>query len=260
MSMGEYHLMCNYRKCRTKLSGYAWVTACSHIFCDKHGTGEFSHFPCACPACNNTLSGKLDIARTKLKPSEEYKAIVLAGLPPETVLDISSRALAFWTYQIVQERLYQEYAYNKAEGRLKEMEKLYTQIQEKDMELTAMKSEATSLKKILEDYKKKYSEISEKLMDRNRQCQKLQGLFDHLRLRAVAVGETDTMLESSVIHQPSGSGLRLGKFPCTPKFPSTDQTALRSRSAEDFHLKPSLFGSPIGESGKCFFSFTSPSC
>lgn len=93
-------LLCNYRKCRLKLSGYAWVTACSHIFCEEHGSGEFSRSPALCPACNSTLSGKLDIVRTELSPSEEYKAMVLAGLRPEVVLDISSRALAFWTYQV----------------------------------------------------------------------------------------------------------------------------------------------------------------
>ncbi|KAK2103884.1 cyclin B1 interacting protein 1, E3 ubiquitin protein ligase [Saguinus oedipus] len=100
MSLCEDMLLCNYRKCRIKLSGYAWVTACSHIFCDQHGSGEFSRSPAICPACNSTLSGKLDIVRTELSPSEEYKAMVLAGLRPEIVLDISSRALAFWTYQV----------------------------------------------------------------------------------------------------------------------------------------------------------------
>ncbi|KAG3261472.1 cyclin B1 interacting protein 1 [Ictidomys tridecemlineatus] len=112
MSLCEDMLLCNYRKCRIKLSGYAWVTACSHIFCDQHGSGEFSRSPAICPACNSTLSGKLDIVRTELSPSEEYKAMVLAGLRPEIVLDISSRALAFWTYQVHQERLYQEYNFN----------------------------------------------------------------------------------------------------------------------------------------------------
>ncbi|XP_061086106.1 E3 ubiquitin-protein ligase CCNB1IP1, partial [Conger conger] len=99
MSMCEDSLMCNFPKCRAVLSGFAWVTACSHAFCDQHGSGEFSRSPALCPACQSALSGKLDIVRTELAPSEEYKAMVLAGLRPETVLDISSRALAFWTYQ-----------------------------------------------------------------------------------------------------------------------------------------------------------------
>ncbi|XP_048380455.2 E3 ubiquitin-protein ligase CCNB1IP1 [Stegostoma tigrinum] len=188
MAMCEDVLLCNFTKCRAKLSGFAWVTACSHVFCDQHGSGEFSRSPALCPACKSALAGKLDIVRTELSPSEEYKAMVLSGLRPELILDIASRALAFWTYQIHQERLYQEYAYSKAEGRLRQMEKLYTQqIQGKDMEVSNTRGEVASLKKLLEEYKKKYSEISEKLMERNRQYQKLQGLYDSLRLRTLAM-------------------------------------------------------------------------
>lgn len=40
---------------------------------------------------------------------------------------------------------------------------------------------------MMEDYKRKYSEVSERLMERNRQYQKLQGLYDSLRLRSMVV-------------------------------------------------------------------------
>lgn len=100
MSLCGDTLLCNFQKCRMKLSGFAWVTACSHVFCDQHGSGEFSRSPAICPSCSTTLSGKLDIIRTELSPSEDYKAMVLAGLRPDIVLDISARALTFWTYQV----------------------------------------------------------------------------------------------------------------------------------------------------------------
>nr|XP_008113572.1 PREDICTED: E3 ubiquitin-protein ligase CCNB1IP1 isoform X1 [Anolis carolinensis]XP_008113573.1 PREDICTED: E3 ubiquitin-protein ligase CCNB1IP1 isoform X1 [Anolis carolinensis] len=213
MSVCEDMLLCNYRKCRVKLSGYAWVTACSHIFCDQHGSGEFSRSPAVCPACSSALSGKLDIVRTELSPSEEYKAMVLAGLRPEIILDISSRALAFWTYQVHQERLYQEYTYSKAQGHLKQMEKVYTQqLQSKDIELSSMKSEVSSLKKVLEEYKKKFTELSEKLMERNRQYQKLQGLYDSLRLRNIAVASQEAAQEPPMMPQPAVFGFPLGYY------------------------------------------------
>lgn len=257
MSVCEDLLLCNYRKCRVKLSGYAWVTACSHIFCDQHGSGEFSRSPAVCPACNSTLSGKLDIVRTELSPSEEYKAMVLAGLRPEIVLDISSRGLAFWTYQVYQERLYQEYTYSKAEGQLKQMEKVYTQqVNSKDLELTAMKGEVTSMKKVLEEYKKKYSEVSEKLMERNRQYQKLQGLYDSLRLRNIAVAnqEACSSHEHSLMPQPGVFGFPLGN---AVKFPSE---TLPIRSGEgDFRSMPFFSSSsPTIEPANSFFTFNSP--
>lgn len=182
MSVCDDTLLCNYPKCRAKLSGFAWVTACSHVFCDQHGSGEFSRSPAICPACSSALSGKLDIVRTELSPSEDYKAMVLAGLRPDMVLDISARALAFWSYQVEcpsvstihmwdiakprstllyqpcllfkcfqvhQERLYQEYSLSRADSQLKQMEKVLTQQnQSRELELTAMKGEITSLKKV----------------------------------------------------------------------------------------------------------------
>ncbi|XP_028285385.1 E3 ubiquitin-protein ligase CCNB1IP1 [Parambassis ranga] len=196
MPLCDDTLLCNFPKCRSKLSGFAWVTACSHVFCDQHGSGEFSRSPAICPACSSALSGKLDIVRTELSPSEEYKAMVLAGLRPDIVLDISARALAFWSYQVHQERMYQEYSLSRADTQLKQMEKMLTQQnQSRELELNAMRGEIASLKKVMEEYKRKYSDVSEKLMERNRQYQKLQGLYDSLRLRnmVVGVGERDAL-------------------------------------------------------------------
>ncbi|XP_038566095.1 E3 ubiquitin-protein ligase CCNB1IP1-like [Micropterus salmoides] len=196
MSLCDDTLLCNMPKCRTKLSGFAWVTACSHVFCDQHGSGEFSRSPAICPACSSALSGKLDIMRMELSPSEEYKAMVLAGLRPDVVLDISARAMAFWSYQVHQERMYQEYSLSQAEAQLKQMEKVLTQQnQSRELELSAMRGEIASLKKVMDEYKRKYSEMSERLMERNRQYQKLQGLYDSLRLRnmVVGVGDRDTL-------------------------------------------------------------------
>lgn len=51
----------------------------------------------------------------------------------------------------------------------------------------------------MEDYKRKYSEVAEKLLERNRQYQKLQGLYDSLRLRNMAVG----LGEMNALSQPA---------------------------------------------------------
>lgn len=112
--------------------------------------------------------------------------------------------------------MYQEYSLTRAEAQMKQMEKVLTQQNQcRELELTAMRGEITSLKKVssvdvnvrlgerslkylfevMEDYKRKYSEVSERLMERNRQYQKLQGLYDSLRLRnmVVGVGERDAL-------------------------------------------------------------------
>ncbi|XP_069820250.1 E3 ubiquitin-protein ligase CCNB1IP1 isoform X2 [Dendropsophus ebraccatus] len=244
MAICDDLLLCNFPKCRVKLSSRAWVTACSHIFCDQHGSGEFNRSPSVCPACNSTLSSKLDIVRTELSPSEEHKALMLAGLRPEIILDICSRALTFWTYQVYQERLYQEYTYSQAEGHLKQVEKLYAhQVQSKDSELVAMKGEVNSLKKLLEEYKRKYSEISEKLMERNRQYNKLQGMYDGLRLRNIAVANRE-----GTTGRERGQQDLSGSFEFTigNTFQVAKTPPLRS-SDGDFHTQSFFCTSPYDE-------------
>lgn len=52
-------------------------------------------------------------------------------------------------FQVHQERLYQEYSLSRADSQLKQMEKVLTQQnQSRELELTAMKGEITSLKKV----------------------------------------------------------------------------------------------------------------
>ncbi|TNM93772.1 E3 ubiquitin-protein ligase CCNB1IP1 [Takifugu rubripes] len=249
MSLCDDTLLCNFPKCRTKLNGFAWVTACSHVFCDQHGSGEFSRSPATCPACSSALSGKLDIVRTELSPSEEYKAMVLAGLRPDIILDITARALSFWSYQIHQEHMYQEYSLTRAEAQLKQMEKVLTQQNQcRELELTAMRGEITSLKKVMEDYKRKYSEVSERLMERNRQYQKLQGLYDSLRLRNMVVGAGEREVMSLPAHLEFNAR---GALQATPQ-----------RSPQFFsvgHDGDSRFFSCLEADGaKSFFQFSSP--
>lgn len=92
------------------------------------------------------------------------------------------------------------------------MEKIYSQqIQSKDVELTSMKGEVTSMKKVLEEYKKKFSDISEKLMERNRQYQKLQGLYDSLRLRNITIANQEGNTEPAMATQSGSFGFPVGK-------------------------------------------------
>ncbi|XP_063320307.1 E3 ubiquitin-protein ligase CCNB1IP1 [Pelmatolapia mariae] len=253
MSICDDTLLCNFPKCRAKLSGFAWVTACSHVFCDQHGSEKFGRSPVICPACSSALSGKLDIVRMELSPSEEYKAMVLTGLRPDIVLDISSRALAFWSYQVHQERIYQEYSLSRAESQLKQMEKMLTQQnQSRELELTALKGEIASLKKMMDEYKRNYSEVSEKLMQRNRQYQKLQGLYDSLRMRSMVVGVGERHTEQQMGRQDYNA----------------DNNAGVARHATPQRSPPFLSLGPEGDSrflsaleadgGKTFFQFSSP--
>lgn len=54
-----------------------------------------------------------------------------------------------WCVQVHQEHIYQEYSLSRAESQLKQMEKMLTQQnQSRELELTALKGEIASLKKV----------------------------------------------------------------------------------------------------------------
>lgn len=114
------------------------------------------------------------------------------------------------------------------------------------------------MKKVLEEYKKKFSDISEKLMERNRQYQKLQGLYDSLRLRNITIASQEGTLEPSMISQSGIFGFPLGN---NSKFP-LDSTPVHNRGGGDgdFQFRPFFVGSPTApEPSNNFFSFASPS-
>ncbi|XP_065067775.1 E3 ubiquitin-protein ligase CCNB1IP1-like isoform X1 [Rhopilema esculentum] len=183
--MADSELVCNFRKCRKRLTEYAWVTSCSHIFCDEDGTKQFNK-SYKCPACEANLPGKFDIIRVDLQPAEEYKSMVLAGLKPEIIMEICSRAIAFWSYQAYSERVYHEYVSTRAKESKNQLEKYYEQLLAQiQNELSNVKSEMNIKTKELTDTKQRLSEVTEKLSDKGRQLQRLQTMYDSLRRKTV---------------------------------------------------------------------------
>jgi E3 ubiquitin-protein ligase CCNP1IP1 len=173
--------VCNFKKCRKRLNSFAWITSCSHIFCDEDGSREFNG-KLICPACDANLPGKHDILRISLNPSDEYKSMVISGQRPEVIMDICSRALSFWTYQCHQELSYQKFCCSKAQQQGQQVEKFYEQLLSKaQADLASIQGQIEALRKDLEDTKSKYREVSEKLREKSRQYQKLQMMYDGLR-------------------------------------------------------------------------------
>ncbi|XP_069187372.1 E3 ubiquitin-protein ligase CCNB1IP1-like [Procambarus clarkii] len=124
--MNCQQLLCNSSCCRRPLEHLAWVTLCSHIFCDTHGT-PLAQIPTVCSACGAKLVDKTDVHRVNLDPSEQFKSMILAGLRPATVMEVCHRALAFWTYQMKQEQTYQRQVTRRLRERLYQVQAYYEQ-------------------------------------------------------------------------------------------------------------------------------------
>ncbi|KAI8993343.1 hypothetical protein BDB01DRAFT_902881 [Pilobolus umbonatus] len=178
----EADIHCNVIKCRKLLSMelQACVTSCSQC-----ANNAFDHC-LVCPACNTDLPESDDIILTQLRPSEEYKSSVLAGLKPETIMDICSRGIAFYEYQISQEVCFQSMIKNNIEEKMKMMKEQTTMLT-RDLNY-AIKMEKEKNAVLSRDYdmeKKRCQKMYTELEDKSKQFQKLQMMYDKLKRKLV---------------------------------------------------------------------------
>ncbi|EMD41106.1 hypothetical protein CERSUDRAFT_45072 [Gelatoporia subvermispora B] len=94
------HLKCNRLTCRKALTEKAVVVFdCAN---------ELFNASRLCPACETSLTEPDDVVVCSLHPSNDYKTSVLSGLNPAIILEICSRAMSFWQYQVQQEHSFQQ--------------------------------------------------------------------------------------------------------------------------------------------------------
>ncbi|CAI6343008.1 unnamed protein product [Macrosiphum euphorbiae] len=184
--MSETNLICNYKKCRKDLNSFAWVTSCSHIFCDYDGSRTFNREK-KCPCCNEVLNRRLDIVQINLNPDESFKSMILCGLRPEVVMDISLRAVSFWNYQMTQEKIIQTSSMKRLQAKFEQvkinMETMEYQFQ-KNILIETKKSE--SALKDAELQRRKTQEIEEKLIEKSRILQQVQSKYESLKLQLIS--------------------------------------------------------------------------
>jgi len=120
----QIKLSCNNLTCRTSLSfGPVWVTLCGHIFCDRCGTDCFTNKSCI--SCRDIL-GQYSIARKKsLNFGEEWKKLILAGLPPDTVMEVCTSAIQFYQNQTGSEVNLVEEKLRRMKGKLESVKGYY---------------------------------------------------------------------------------------------------------------------------------------
>jgi len=75
--MANMDLFCNNQKCRKRLTVSAWITSCSHAFCDEEADQAFlsKQDNIICPACNTHLPEKHDIVKADLNPPDKFKSV-----------------------------------------------------------------------------------------------------------------------------------------------------------------------------------------
>ncbi|KAG2339874.1 hypothetical protein BDR05DRAFT_938474 [Suillus weaverae] len=101
----DAELRCNRLTCRKTLIDKAVVVSPSLSF---DCANELFNASRLCPACETSLTEPDDVVVCSLHPTNDYKTSVLSGLSPSLIMEICSRALSFWQYQVHQENSFQQ--------------------------------------------------------------------------------------------------------------------------------------------------------
>ncbi|GLB33523.1 putative chiasma assembly protein [Lyophyllum shimeji] len=178
-------LKCNRLTCRQSLTDKAVVTTCSHIFCVECANELFSAAR-LCPACDTTLGEADDVVVSSLHPSNDYKTSVLSGLTPSTILEICSRAISFWQYQIFQENAFQQAVMRSLNDKNAQLQKqLENVVREANGEISLLNNKIAELERDLELERRKVRELQDSSRDREKEYQKLKLLHDKLKRKAL---------------------------------------------------------------------------
>ncbi|KAF8309221.1 hypothetical protein DL93DRAFT_2063177 [Clavulina sp. PMI_390] len=180
-------LHCNRLTCRRVLSDKAVVTTCSHIFCVDCANEVFSGNALVCAACETTLDQPDDVvvllhpsshhARSicSLHPTNDYKTSILSGLSPQTIIEICSRAISFWQYQIHQETSFQHAVLRNVNERNAQMQQqLENVVREANSELGLLTNKMTALERDLELERRKNRDLVESAKEKDAEYHKLK--------------------------------------------------------------------------------------
>ncbi|OSC96733.1 hypothetical protein PYCCODRAFT_1378622 [Trametes coccinea BRFM310] len=168
------NLRCNRLTCRRALVDKAVVTTCSHIFCVECAN-ELFNASRLCPACETSLTEPDDVVVCSLHPSNDYKTSVLSGLNPAIILEICSRALSFWQYQVHQEHSFQQALYRNVNEKNAQMEKrLENVIREANGEISLLTNKLSDLERDLEGERRKAATLQDSLKESEKEYHKLK--------------------------------------------------------------------------------------
>ncbi|KZT74549.1 hypothetical protein DAEQUDRAFT_197953 [Daedalea quercina L-15889] len=171
------NLKCNRLTCRKALTEKAVVTTCSHIFC-VDCANELFNASRLCPACETSLTEPDDVVVCSLHPSNDYKTSVLSGLNPTIILEICSRAMSFWQYQVHQEASFQHAVYRNVNEKNAQLQKqLDNVIREANGEISLLNNKIAELERDLELERRKAAGLQDSLKDRDKEYQKLKVLM-----------------------------------------------------------------------------------
>ncbi|KZO98027.1 hypothetical protein CALVIDRAFT_51396 [Calocera viscosa TUFC12733] len=121
-----------------------------------------------------------------LRPTNDYKTTVLAGLNPVTILEICGRAISFWNYQVSQENSFQHAMFKNANEKMAQMQKhLDNVIREANGQISLLQDKVGGLERELELERRRAFDLQEVSRERDKDYQKLKTQLDKYKRKAV---------------------------------------------------------------------------
>ncbi|KAG1753786.1 uncharacterized protein EDB91DRAFT_1044024 [Suillus paluster] len=167
----DAELRCNRLTCRKTLIDKAVVVSPSLILLDC--ANELFNASRLCPACETSLTEPDDVVVCSLHPTNDYKTSVLSGLSPSLIMEICSRALSFWQYQVHQENSFQQAVIRNLNDKQAQSQKqLDNVIREANGEISLLSNK--ELERDMELERRKVHELQDSSREREKEYQKLK--------------------------------------------------------------------------------------
>eukprot|EP00056_Hartaetosiga_gracilis_P022886 m.33733 g.33733 ORF g.33733 m.33733 type:complete len:446 (+) comp9878_c1_seq2:120-1457(+) len=144
---------------------------------------NYNSSSCRCPLCDAVLAGPQSVLQVESNPPEEIRSMGLVGLMPEVIMEIASRGLSFYSFQMSLEA---HFAQQETKARMTKLEDAYQSLSMKsqaDLDRLQLQIKATH-----KENTKLISEVNAlktSLAEKSRQHQRLQSLYDGLRRKLV---------------------------------------------------------------------------
>ncbi|KAF9475928.1 hypothetical protein BDN70DRAFT_813182 [Pholiota conissans] len=175
-------LKCNRLTCRRSLSDKAVVvsTTSSVLKPVVDCANELFNAARLCPACETNLTEPDDVVVCSLHPTNDYKTSVLSGLTPSIILEICSRAISFWQYQVHQENTFQQAIVRNLNDKNAQLQKqLDNVVREANGEIHLLNGKREELERDLELERRKVRELQDGSRERDKEYAKLKVSIIH---------------------------------------------------------------------------------
>ncbi|XXQ33642.1 RING-type domain-containing protein [Plasmodiophora brassicae] len=177
---GSTRLRCN--KCwQVMSSGFAWVTICSHVFCEDDASRWFSR-QSSCPCCSTPLKRDASDLKKVRVDADESRPMALWGENPTVIFDACAGALGFYVYQKKQELAWMNHVMGQkekqAQATVVEAQKA---VRDRDEHIHTLNQKLAVCAEEMQRKDAAYLELKQSHKEKTRMCKNYEKLYNQMQ-------------------------------------------------------------------------------